>query len=81
MSKTAKPMPVPVTVRSWPQSHQLVTIAEAAEHHHVHPRTIRRRIAEARLTAYRCGPHLIRIDADELDAMLRPIPTAGGVLA
>jgi len=57
--------------------HQLITIAEAAEMVRVHPRTIRRRIAEGSLTAYRVGPHLIRLDVDELDAMLRPIPTAG----
>lgn len=59
--------------------HQLLTIAEAAELIRVHPRTVRRRIAEGALTAYRVGPHLIRLDADELDALLRPIPAAGAV--
>ena len=57
----------------------LITIADAAARWQVHPRTIRRRIAEGSLTAYRVGPHLIRLDADELDAMLRPIPAAGAV--
>ena len=57
----------------------LITIAEAAALIRVHPRTIRRRIAEGSLTAYRVGPHLIRLDAGELDAMLRPIPAAGAV--
>lgn len=64
-----------------PNTQQLITIAEAAETWHVHPRTVRRRIAEGALTAYRVGPHLIRIDADELAAMLRPIPTAARVSA
>jgi excisionase family DNA binding protein len=59
--------------------HQLITIAEAAKLIRVHPRTIRRRIAEGALVAYRVGPSLIRLDADELDAMLRPIPAAGAV--
>lgn len=59
--------------------HQLLTIAEAAELIRVHPRTIRRRIAEGVLTAYRVGPSLIRLDADELNALLRPIPAAGAV--
>jgi excisionase family DNA binding protein len=60
-------------------SHQLLTIAEAAALIRVHPRTIRRRISEGALTAYRVGPSLIRLDADELDALLRPIPVAGAV--
>jgi excisionase family DNA binding protein len=62
-------------------SHQLITIAEVAERFRVHPRTVRRRIAEGALTAYRVGPHLIRLDADEVDALLRPIPAAGAGVA
>lgn len=54
-----------------------ITIAEAAEQRDCHPRTIRRRIADGTLTAYRMGPRLIRIDADELDKLMHPIPTAG----
>lgn len=53
------------------------TIASAAERTHVSTKTIRRRIAEGALTAYRFGPHLIRLDPAEVDALLRPIPTAG----
>jgi len=66
-----RPQPTP--------AHQLLTIAEAAELIRVHPRTIRRRIASGDLTAYRVGPHLIRLDSAELNAMLRPIPAAGAV--
>lgn len=52
------------------------TIAEAAARTGVSTKTIRRRIAEGRLTGYRFGPHLIRLRVDEVDASLRPIPSA-----
>lgn len=54
---------------------RLVSIAETAAYASVNPRTIRRRIADGTLNAYRLGPRLIRIDLDEVDAWLRPIPT------
>ena len=53
------------------------SIAVAAQQHGVHPRTIRRRIADGSLTGYRFGPHLLRVDLDEVDRLLRPVPTAG----
>lgn len=56
----------PPTVRR----HQLATVNDAAEYVGVHPKTIRRWIAQGRLTAYAAGPRLIRVDLDELDAML-----------
>ena len=52
------------------------TIAEAAGRLGVSQRTIRRRIADGHLTAYRLGPRLIRLDAIEVDAILRRIPAA-----
>jgi len=55
----------------------LVTIAAAAEYASVAPKTIRRYIAAGRITGYRMGPRLIRVDLAELDRLLRPIPTAG----
>jgi excisionase family DNA binding protein len=55
---------------------QLTSIQEAARRCAVHPDTIRRRIAAGQLTAYRFGPKLIRVDMGELEALLRPIPTA-----
>jgi excisionase family DNA binding protein len=60
--------------------HQLITVEDVATRWKVHPRTVRRRIASGDLTAYRVGPHLIRLDSDEVDAMLRPIPAAGAVV-
>jgi len=62
-----------------PRRH-LVSLAEAAEQAGCNPKTIRRRISDGSLVGYRMGPRLIRVDADELDALLRPIPTAGGAL-
>ncbi|MDQ1305876.1 MAG: hypothetical protein QG671_1708, partial [Actinomycetota bacterium] len=38
-----------------------------------HPDTIRRWISNGRITGYRMGPRLIRVDLDELAAMLKPI--------
>jgi len=52
----------------------MFTVAEAADRLHVHSRTIRRRIADGTLSAYRVGPHLIRLDPAEVEALLRPIP-------
>lgn len=54
-----------------------VSIQSAAEHYGVSERTVRRWIAEGRLTAYRVGPRLIRVDLSEPVALERKIPTAG----
>lgn len=56
----------------------LVSIAKAADYADVHPMTMRRWISAGRIKAYRLGPRSLRVDLNELDAMLRPIPTAGG---
>lgn len=57
---------------------RLESIPNAAEYVDVTPKTMRRWIASGRITGYRAGPRLIRVDLNELDAMLRPIPTVGG---
>ena len=54
---------------------KLVTIAAAAERLSVSELTVRRWIAAGKLTGYRVGPRLLRIDAAELDQIARPIPT------
>ena len=57
-------------------SRRLRSLEEAAGYIDVTPRTIRRWIAAGTLTGYRMGPKLIRVDLNELDAMLRAIPNA-----
>jgi len=52
-------------------------VQEAAHHYTVSQRTVRRWIADGRLTAVRVGPRLIRVRLDDLDAMVRPIPVGG----
>jgi excisionase family DNA binding protein len=56
------------------KSRRLATLDEAGEYAGCDPRTIRRRIADGSITGYRLGPRSIRVDLNELDAMLRPIP-------
>ena len=53
---------------------RLASLIDAAEYASVNPRTLRRRIADGTLTGYRMGPRLVRVDLNELDAWLRPIP-------
>jgi excisionase family DNA binding protein len=53
-----------------------LTLAQAAELLGVHTRTIRRRIADGQLRAYRLGPRLVKVAAADVEALLTPIPTA-----
>lgn len=53
-----------------------LSIAEAATTLNVSTKTIRRYIASGQLTAYRVGPRLLRLDRDQVAALLHPIPTA-----
>lgn len=53
-------------------------LAAAADYGDCSVKTIRRRIADGTLTGYRFGPRSIRVDLNELDALMRPIPSAGG---
>lgn len=60
-----------------PQHTTYVSLAEAARRLGCTTRTVRRRIADGSLTGYRMGPRLIRLDAAEVDALLRRIPAGG----
>jgi excisionase family DNA binding protein len=51
------------------------SIAAAAQQLDCSTRTIRRMIARGEL-AGRAGPRLLRVDLNEVDALLKPIPTA-----
>lgn len=54
-------------------SRKLVSINVAAAELGVSERTIRRYIASGRLTGYRVGARLIRVDLSQLDRALTPI--------
>lgn len=55
---------------------ELLTVADVATRLSVSSKTVRRYIASGRLTGYRVGVHLIRVDPIEVEALLRPIPNA-----
>jgi excisionase family DNA binding protein len=59
-------------------SRRLVGLSEAAANADVSVRTLRRYIAQGRLTGYRVGPRLVKIDLAELERLIRPIPTVKG---
>lgn len=51
----------------------LAGLKSAADSIGVHPRTLRRWIADGKLTAYRVGPRMIKINLDDLATLVRPI--------
>jgi excisionase family DNA binding protein len=55
---------------------RLITLTHAAEQLALDERTIRRYVSLGLLTGYRIGPRALRVDADEVDALATPIPTA-----
>lgn len=63
---------------SLPALRRPVSIAVAAKYAGVHPRTIRRMISRGDVQGFRFGPRILRVDLDDIEAMLRRIPTAGG---
>lgn len=61
---------------------RLASIADAAAYMACSTKTIRRRIADGSLTGYRSGPRMIRVDLDDIDAMLlEPINPAAKAAA
>jgi excisionase family DNA binding protein len=57
-----------------------LTLAETAALLGVTKRTVRRRVSDGHLTAYRLEPgRLIRIDEAEVEGLLRQIPAAGPI--
>jgi excisionase family DNA binding protein len=51
-----------------------VSMAKATEYADCSDKTLRRLIAQGRITGYKLG-RVIRIDLNELDEALKPIPT------
>jgi excisionase family DNA binding protein len=54
-----------------------LSIEEAAEVMSLSTKTIRRRISDGSIPAYRCGRRNIRIRLDELEAAFRKVPATG----
>lgn len=52
------------------------SLAEAADYIHVSQKTLRRMIAAGSVTGYRLNARLVRLDLNELDALLSPIQSA-----
>jgi excisionase family DNA binding protein len=53
-----------------------ISLAEAAELMSVSIKTVRRRIADGTLPAYRCGQRVIRVRVEDLHQAIRRIPSA-----
>jgi excisionase family DNA binding protein len=53
-----------------------ITITQVAEQYEVSTRTVRRYIADGRLTAYRIGPRMIRLDVDQVRRQLDGDPVS-----
>jgi len=54
----------------------LVRLAQATQLYPVSRNTLRRRIADGTLTAYRFGAKIIAVDVAELDALFQPVKSA-----
>lgn len=54
-----------------------LSIEQAAEVMSLSTKTIRRRISDGSIPAYRCGRRNIRIRLDELEAAFRKLPSTG----
>ena len=55
-----------------PTRRRWVSQREAAEYLGVTDRTVRQMIADGRITGYRSGPRLVRVDLNEVDAAMKP---------
>jgi excisionase family DNA binding protein len=67
-----------MSVRRHLRPQRLASIKDAAAYADLSERSIRRYIAEGRLTGYRVGPRLIKVDLDDFDKLAVPIATAAG---
>lgn len=56
-----------------------VTIKYGAEYLSISEQSLRRYIAAGRITGYRLGERALRVDRQDLDALLSAIPTASMV--
>ncbi|MCQ4360642.1 excisionase family DNA-binding protein [Mycobacterium gordonae] len=70
----SRPQPNPPTDgnRATRRARKYGKISEAAEYLGVTDRTIRQMIADGRLTGYRSGSRLVRVDLNEIDSAMKP---------
>jgi len=54
-----------------------ITVRQVCDTYGLSERTVRRYLAEGRLTAQRIGPRLIRLDAEQVDRELTGRPIGG----
>jgi excisionase family DNA binding protein len=57
-------------------SNHYISIAQVAERLEVHPATVRRYLARGILRGYRVGPRLLRVRADDVEALREPLGAA-----
>ena len=53
-----------------------ISISQATDAMGVCDKTVRRHIAAGRLRAYRCGKKLIRVRIEDIERLMREIPSA-----
>lgn len=66
-------MPTPT---SKPVTTEMVPLAVAAESYSISKKTLRRRISEGQLPAYRLGPRQVRVKLSDVEALCTRIPAA-----
>lgn len=59
-----------------PPARRYASIEAAAQYLDCSAKTVRRMIAKGELSAYRLGERLLKVDLNEVDRLLRRIPTA-----
>src|SRR5262245_38909181 len=77
-SKGSDPNPGGPVPKTTSNARQLVSLKQAAAYVDVNPITLRRWISAGRVRAYRVGPRFVKVDLNELETLLRPVPTADG---
>lgn len=69
---------MPTNVKHPQHREPKLTQREVAEYLNVTDRTVRNFVSRGLLPAYRVGGRVVRFDARDVEALLRPIPTVGG---
>lgn len=62
-------------MRNQHEASSLMSIADVAALYGVNEKTVRRRVADGHLKAYRLGGKLLRFKREDVDALLTRVPT------